>query len=156
MWDQNWSDNIMIWGEFNVNLCSSLSPAACERLKNTAVLPYFWEHDFSLFLLPVQSLLDGTVKHLDLKTLTGIQYVPACHQMKFILKNACYDGFQPYPPTPGPARQTAKRKSFSQTGCSSSQRATDLLDGGQNSEWDLGNSKPAIDSVRGRTSSEKC
>lgn len=65
MWDESWSDNIMIWGEFNVNLCSSLSPAACESLKNTAVSPYFWEHDFSLFLLPVQSLLGGTVKHLE-------------------------------------------------------------------------------------------
>lgn len=75
----------------------------------------------------------------------GIQYVWACHQMKLILKNACYDYFYLYPPSLCPLRRTAMRKSFMQTGHTSSQQAIELLDDGQTTKWDLAHLKPTGD-----------
>lgn len=63
----------------------------CVKCLKHAELLNFQQHFLPLYSWRTKSLLDSTIRDLDWKTLLGIQYVRACHQMKLILKNACYD-----------------------------------------------------------------
>lgn len=64
---------------------------------NTAVLLHFQKHVLLLFfsdhIVGKQRLCWTASSDTWTKNTDGVQYVRACHQMKLILKNACYDCF---------------------------------------------------------------